>query len=1203
MIRKRIRSLFDPVLFPLCLFAAGLGAALWYLGPLIALGDARPLDPAPVRLAALAGLAALTLIAILAVLLSRRGRDRAMTEAIAAPAPASDRAADPSGEDAAVAAELAEMRARMTEALAFLRKSRRAGRFGSRALYQLPWYVIIGPPGAGKTTAIVNSGLHFPLAERMGKTALGGVGGTRNCDWWFTEEAVLLDTAGRYTTQESGGEADAKAWTGFLDLLKKHRARQPINGALVAISLTDLALQGAEARRAHARAVRARLAELRGRLGVGFPVYVVFTKADRIAGFQEFFDDLGSAEREQVWGFTFPLAGKTDPAPLPAFGTEFAALLARLEDRSLERMQAETDPARRSLIAGFPAQLASLRGEAEAFLAETFRDSRFEDRALLRGVYLTSGTQEGAPIDRLMAGMARTFGISRQAIGTGAGRGRSYFLTRLLSGVVFPEAGLVSADDRAERRYRWTLRGAAAAGVAALAAATALWGLSYRANAGLIAGAADTAAEFRRLAADIPGSPVADADLAAVVPALDALRDLPGNPAAGAPAPPVSMTFGLYQGDAVGAEAAQAYRAALNTLLLPRLLNRLEAQMGAALNDPDLLIEALRIYLMLGLQVPMDAERVRRWTDLDWSVEFPGRDDLRARLALHRDALLAQPMQEIALNGPLVDQVRGLLSETPVAERVYQALVTGPAARDLPPFRLSEAGGPAASRVLLRPSGKGLGEGVEGIYTREGFHGRFLPALPLLAARLRDEARVLGPRAGIDASPAALARLARDVTNLYYNDYIARYDGLLADIDIVPVESLSHATEVLNLLSGPSSPIVGILRAVADETLLTRGRGAAALAGGAGSAVGGVAQGELVSRLDGVTQTLAEALAGAAEAAGGPAPETPGQFVEDRFAALHALVGADDPDGGPAPIEEVLAGMTAVYQDLNRLSLGQGSGATLAARQGGAAARLQESIGRLPAPLDRWTSQVVSASSGVAIGGARAELNALWQSRVQPFCARALDGRYPFDRGAKADVALQDFGRLFAPQGLIDGFFREHLAAFVDVTADPWRWKRVNGVDLGISDAVLAQFQKAAEIRDSFFLAPGLPSVTFDLTPVALDPDVEQVVIEIEGQDVSYAHGPPQVTPLTWPGKAGGRTRAAFAPERAGLVNAISQDGPWAWFRLLDAAELRRTNVSDRNRVIFNIGGRIAIFQLRAGSALNPFSGSAVGGFRCPRSL
>ena len=63
--------------------------------------------------------------------------------------------------------------------------------------------MFIGAPGSGKTTALVNSGLQFPLAERFGKAAIRGVGGTRNCDWWFTDEAVLLDTAGRYTTQES----------------------------------------------------------------------------------------------------------------------------------------------------------------------------------------------------------------------------------------------------------------------------------------------------------------------------------------------------------------------------------------------------------------------------------------------------------------------------------------------------------------------------------------------------------------------------------------------------------------------------------------------------------------------------------------------------------------------------------------------------------------------------------------------------------------------------------------------------------------------------------------------------------------------------------------------------------------------------------------------------------------------------------------
>ncbi|MEL6479426.1 MAG: type VI secretion IcmF C-terminal domain-containing protein, partial [Pseudomonadota bacterium] len=67
--------------------------------------------------------------------------------------------------------------------------------------------------------------------------------------------------------------------------------------------------------------------------------------------------------------------------------------------------------------------------------------------------------------------------------------------------------------------------------------------------------------------------------------------------------------------------------------------------------------------------------------------------------------------------------------------------------------------------------------------------------------------------------------------------------------------------------------------------------------------------------------------------------------------------------------------------------------------------------------------------------------------------------------------------------------------------------------------------------------------------------------------------------------------------------NTITRDGPWAWFRLLDAAEIRRTNVSDRSRVIFNIGGRISVFQLRAGSALNPFTLPAIASFRCPKSL
>src|SRR5437868_9551465 len=100
--------------------------------------------------------------------------------------------------------------------------------------------MFIGAPGSGKTTALLNAGLHFPLGDpRSSEQALQGVGGTRNCDWWFTEQAVLVDTAGRYTTQQSDQQADSAAWLGFLDPLKRFRPRQPLNGVIITLSIGD----------------------------------------------------------------------------------------------------------------------------------------------------------------------------------------------------------------------------------------------------------------------------------------------------------------------------------------------------------------------------------------------------------------------------------------------------------------------------------------------------------------------------------------------------------------------------------------------------------------------------------------------------------------------------------------------------------------------------------------------------------------------------------------------------------------------------------------------------------------------------------------------------------------------------------------------------------------------------------------------------
>ncbi len=1184
----KVLRFFTSIYFGLFFAACVLSLLVWYLGPLIGTDQTRPFGSVMARLLTV-GVFTLIFGGIgLGIFLVRRKREAQMTEEIAASVD--------TGDDDVVSGEISELRDKLKTAMSELRKSKN----GRKHLNELPWYIMIGPPGAGKTTAIVNSGLQFPLADEMGKTAIGGVGGTRNCDWWFTNNAVLIDTAGRYTTQESDAQVDNAGWLGFLGLLKKFRKRQPINGAIIAISLSDLALQDEITQKGHAAAVRARLTELREKLGVRFPVYVLFTKADLIAGFTEFHDNLGKEDREQVWGFTLPLEqGKGEASPIAAFDEQFAALLERLNMQSLERMQAESDPQRRTLVAGFPSQVASMRSVAKAFLTEVFQENRYQHRQMLRGVYFTSGTQEGTPIDRLMLSMARTFGIGRQAIGTGQGAGRSYFLTRLFEGVIFPEAGLVSADDKVERRYKITKWAAIIATVMVAAGAGSLLVRSFQGNSELIARANAHVTEYSQSASTLPGSPIGDTDLVPVVEALNALRDMPANPTISDPAPDGRLTYGLYQGEVIGSQAAQTYRRALNQRLLPRLLLRLEEQISGNMNNADLLYEALKIYLMLGLQGPMNQDLITEWMLLDWELSYPGpaREEFRQDLEIHLSALLDQPMQQIELNGPLVEQVQTLLSEMPLAQRVYNGIINSPAAVSLPTWRITDAGGPAVSRVLVRSSGKPLTDGVDGIFTYDGFNSVFLGEALGVAARIQRESWVLGPRGEAEQTEQALAALSRDVLDLYYNDFIARYDAVLGDIDIIPLESLSHAVEVTNVLSGPTSPIVNILEAIADETKLTEDRsgGAAGLA----SDVGAIAQGDVQRQTSTRTQLLLQALSKSASATGEAAPQPPGAYVVDRFTWLHQLTQPPEP-GLPSQLDELIGLLTELYQELNKMSF---SGSSSSSEGGAAIQRFQEAAARADGPLERWATQIASGSSGITSDNTRTGINARWQSTILPFCEQALSDRYPFNRRARADVAVADFQKLFGPSGLIDSFVTENLIEYIDTRTRPWSWKQVNDVDLGISPAVLQQLQYAAEIREAFF-AGGTPNIQFQMMPQALDPKAESVLLEIHGKQVPFAHrgGAPTPVAMDWPGGVG-LARITFQPPAANVESVLQKDGPWAWFRLLDAAEVRRTNVSDRKRVIFNVGGRIAIFQLQAGSVLNPFALPALAKFSCPKTF
>ena len=231
---------------------------------------------------------------------------------------------------------------------------------------------------------------------------------------------MLIDTAGRYTTQDSDAKSDKQSWFAFLDLLKKNRPRQPINGVIVAISLEDLLTLSPAEIAAHANAIRARLLELHERLKVDFPVYALFTKADLVAGFVEYFGYLGDSGRKQVWGATFQTGDKKRNM-VGEVPVEFDLLLERLSEEHARSPAGRAGARLRACsLFGFPAQMARLKQPIFDFLNQIFEPTRYHANATLRGFYFTSGTQQGTPdrsADR----------IAGHDLRRGAGRGVGLF--------------------------------------------------------------------------------------------------------------------------------------------------------------------------------------------------------------------------------------------------------------------------------------------------------------------------------------------------------------------------------------------------------------------------------------------------------------------------------------------------------------------------------------------------------------------------------------------------------------------------------------------------------------------------------------------------------------------------------------------------------------------------------------------------------
>jgi len=1104
---------------------------------------------------------------------------------------------------------------RMSAAMATLKKTG-----GSTYLYDLPWYVIIGPPGAGKTTALVNSGIEFPLTQAQGNAeGLEGFGGTRYCDWWFAEDAVMIDTAGRYTTQDSNKTADEASWTAFLNLLKKSRPKQPINGVILAFSVEDMMTASPETLAEHAKTVRTRLAEVHETLKVDFPVYVLFTKSDLISGFREYFSSFSLSRRKAAWGVTFQTSDRK-ALTHELVPVEFDALVSRLSDEVVDRLNEEPDSIARIAIFGLPGQMALLRDNISDFMRRVFEPTRYNTNAILRGFYFTSGTQEGTPIDQVLGTMSRAGDVpSGFQPAFMSGKGKSFFLYDLLKNVIFEERDWVSHDKRAVQRSR-IMRGTALTMIVlATVASIGAYGYSYWQNATLVKVASSEAGSYARLANDeIKREEINETELGPILPYLNAVRAMPAGYGS-AEKEPVWEQLGLGQRDRLALAASDSYSDALEKMLRPRLMLSLEQDMPYIIQRGQTteIYRALKVYLLLGGQGGVtDDATVKSYFDDKWRAEFEGRTglDTRDQLALHLDGMLKlDDARDLLVDtfAETVTSARAAIVQLPAVDQAYALIMDGAAGSGLPDWSLSERTGSASDKVFASKSGRALDSMiVPAVFTYEGFWSYFYPQLEVVGERLREDQWVLDDAARQVEFEQQLDRLDSALQDRYRVDFKKAWDDVLDDLSLNSMSADNPRYDALGALaSSAASPLLLLAREVDAETKITRefegleGLDPSQLnAEDVTGEVGNAVMGRVRSRSTGVQRILLDAMTGGNKNLGrvtggtdtGNSISRPIERIEEEFARWHEILEGEQ---GRRPIDAVLGSLGAVWTNLR-----------------GASANPEQSAVMLPqllSTLTQFNSQLPPVMAGLVNEAERdfrqgasdanvETMNRALNNRITFFCRENIISSYPF-QGASRSLSIDNFSRFFGPGGDMQQFFTEYLEPYTERTSEGLRYRSDSEIAQRLSPATLEQFARAERIRQAFFANnANSPEVEITVAHVDSHSTIEDAILIINDMEIPTRRGDLPKT-IVWPGQ-GKSTVLAISPtlDRPSVMQ--YRGSSWTFIQFLGAAT-SRTQRGDTLRATYTIGGRSITYDFTVNATKNPFTMPELSRFDCPQSL
>ncbi|MDR2853130.1 MAG: type VI secretion system membrane subunit TssM [Burkholderiaceae bacterium] len=1108
-------------------------------------------------------------------------------------------------------AEVEELRSRMVEAVKTIKSSKIGQMSGRDALYELPWYMVIGNPSAGKSTAILNSGLQFPFADK-GNAIIQGIGGTRNCDWFFSTDGIVLDTAGRYSVEQD----QRQEWLGFLSLLKKYRPKAPINGIVVTASIPELMSNSPQFAINLAKNLRERVQELTERLEIFAPVYVMFTKADLITGFVDFFGDNDKVERDRVWGASLPYEPDEKQDVMALFDKRFDELYAGLKEISVAKMAAQRHATPSPELMIFPLEFAGTKPTLRTFLATLFEVNPYQFKPIFRGFYFTSAVQASTVRSLSTERIAARFGLTLTDSSDSTKEIHSqngFFLRDLFSKVVFADRKTVRQfASPAKVRLRYI---SFSSFVVVLALLFGGWTWSYLGNRQLTENVQADLQKVVKLQANNTG-------LQARFEALGILQDRIEQLHKFRDDRPLALSLGLYQGNRLEDKLVAEYYTGLKQLMLAPVSENLQAFLQQVNAQPELLKQtsptseatapatadqsptpsavsagadglytrasptdaqdaynALKTYLMLSDKRRVEAAHLTDQISRFWRGWLEANRGDMSRQEVIRDAertisfYLSRVNDDnwptlsdsnLALIEQTRDSLRSVVRGMPARERVY-AEIKARASTRFAPMTVTSILGTAEGETDSVVAGSSM---VSGAFTKEAWQ-QYVDQAIRDAANKETSTRdwVLDVAANDDLTlEGSPEQIRKTLVTMYKTEYAKEWSHFLQGVAVRDLGGFDQAVNAMNQLGDPqNSPIRKVLETVYEQTswdnpsLVNAGLQKART--GFVNWVKNLFSRAKPSRLDVNLNVNAN---NAGEIPVGPIGKEfagVGRIVMERdnnsllrgylgnLSKLRTRFNQIKNQGDPGP-----GALQLMQQTL------EGNGSELAETlkyvdeqmlTGMDASQRQALRPLLVRPLIQAYAAIIQPTA--------IELNKVWNAQVYQLFQQSLATKYPFAATAKMEAAPNEIAQVFGPEGAVSKFITSAMGSLIIRRGDllsPRAW-----ADQGLTlkpDFVTSFPQWVAPLSGAAVAGTSQPQTLFQILPQPVS-GLTEYLIEIDGQQLRYRNTPPQWTNFVWPNAQGTPGSKILATTFDGrTVELINEPGNFGLERLLNTAQRTR---------------------------------------------